>query len=103
MTFTVNEKDYLLGGKPFTFWAGSGLAVVFVVVGGLAALDFDRAFTVFHQLFFPGKTNWLFDPYTDEIINILPQEFFMHCALLILAILLLGCVILMVLKPKKRD
>ena len=64
------------------------------MVGGLAALDFDRAFVVFHSLFFPGKTNWLFDPRTDEIINILPQEFFMNCALLILAILIIGCAVL---------
>ena len=51
---------------------------------------------MFHALFFPGKDNWLFNPYTDEIINILPQEFFMNCAILILAILILGCIILMV-------
>lgn len=54
-----------------------------VVLGGLAALDFDRAFTVFHTVFFPGKTNWLFNPYTDPIILVMPQEFFMHCAMLI--------------------
>lgn len=82
----------LLGRGPL-FWAGGGLAAAFLLVGGLAALDFDRAFVVFHALFFPGKDNWLFDPRTDEIINILPQEFFMHCALLILGVLLLGCVI----------
>lgn len=73
------------------FWAGAGLGGVFLLVGGLATLDFDRAFVVFHTLFFPGKTNWLFDPDTDQIINILPEAFFMHCALLILAILVLGC------------
>ncbi len=83
----------LLGRGP-TFWAGTGLAVVFLLVGGLAALDFDRAFVVFHALFFPGKDNWLFDPRTDEIINILPQTFFMNCAILILAILVLGCILL---------
>lgn len=85
-----------LWGRGPAFWAGAGLAVVFLIVGGLAALDFDRAFVVFHALFFPGKDNWLFNPYTDEIINILPQEFFMNCAILILAILILGCIILMV-------
>lgn len=53
------------------------------VVGGLAAIDFDKAFVAFHSVFFPGKTNWLFDPYTDEIINVMPVEFFMNCAILI--------------------
>lgn len=80
----------LLGRGP-AFWAGVGLGTVFLIVGALAALDFDRAFVIFHALFFPGKDNWLFDPRVDQIINILPQEFFRNCAILILAILVLGC------------
>ena len=80
----------LLGRGP-CFWAGAGLGGAFLIVGGLAALDFDRAFTVFHTIFFPGKTNWLFDPNTDQIINILPETFFMDCAILILAVLVVGC------------
>ena len=80
----------LLGRGP-AFWAGAGLGGVFLLLGGLAALDFDRAFVVFHALFFPGKTNWLFDPQTDQIILILPEVFFRNCALLILGVLALGC------------
>ena len=80
----------LLGRGP-CFWAGAGLGGAFLIVGGLAALDFDRAFTVFHTIFFPGKTNWLFDPDTDQIINILPETLFMDCAILILAVLVIGC------------
>lgn len=78
-------------GRGPAFWAGAGLGGAFLLVGGLAALDFDRAFVVFHALFFPGKDNWLFDPQVDQIINILPQEFFRSCAILILALLALGC------------
>lgn len=80
----------LLGRGP-AFWAGAGLGGAFLIIGGLAALDFDRAFTLFHAVFFPGKTNWLFDPRTDQIINILPQVFFRNCAILILVILVVGC------------
>ncbi len=79
-----------LGHGP-AFWAGVGLGGGFLLAGALAALDFDRAFVVFHALFFPGKDNWLFDPSVDQIINILPQEFFRNCAILILALLLAGC------------
>lgn len=64
---------------------GGGILLTFAVVGGLAALNFDRAFEVFHAVFFPGKDNWLFDYRTDAIITALPQEFFMNCALLILS------------------
>ena len=88
------------------FWAGAGLGGLFLILGGLAALDFDRAFIVFHSLFFPGKANWIFDPRTDEIINILPEVFFRNCAILILAILVLGCAGLIVgdlLHSKKRS
>ena len=80
-----------LAGRGPAFWAGAGLGGLFLLMAGLAALDFDRAFVVFHSLFFPGKTNWLFDPRTDEIINILPEVFFRNCAILILAVLVLGC------------
>jgi len=83
----------LLGRGP-GFWAGAGLGGVFLLVGALAALDFDRAFVVFHALFFPGKDNWLFDPAADQIINILPQAYFRNCALLIFALLVLGCALL---------
>ena len=83
----------LLGRGP-AFWAGAGLGVSFALVGGLAALDFNRAFVIFHRLFFPGKDNWIFDPATDPIILMLPQEFFRNCAIAILALLLGGCIIL---------
>jgi len=101
MRLTAWRPRRLLG-RGAAFWAGTGLAAVFLTIGGLAALDFDRAFEIFHALFFPGKTNWLFDPRTDEVINILPQDFFMHCAILILCILIIGCVVLIIADFLKR-
>lgn len=83
--------EYRLAGKSSAFWGAVCALVIPVVVGVLAALDFERAFVVFHSIFFPGKDNWLFDPVTDQIITILPQEFFRNCAILILAILVAGC------------
>lgn len=76
------------------FWAAIGLGVSFLAVGGLAALDFDRAFVIFHSVFFPGKTNWIFDWREDPIILFLPQDFFMNCAILILVLLLVWCAVL---------
>lgn len=84
-------RPALLLGRGPGFWAGVGLGGLFLLVGALAALDFDRAFVAFHALFFPGKDNWLFDPAQDQIINILPQEFFRSCAILILGLLTAGC------------
>ena len=73
------------------FWAATGLGASFLIVGGLAALDFDRAFVIFHSIFFPGKDNWIFDWQTDPIILFLPQDFFRNCAVLILVLLLFWC------------
>lgn len=83
----------LLGHGP-GFWAAIGLGGLFLIVGGLAATNFERAFVIFHSLFFPGKTNWLFDWRTDPIILLLPEDFFLNCAILILALLIFWCVIL---------
>lgn len=90
----VGIRPGRLLGRGVPFWAGVGLGGAFLLIGALAAIDFDRAFVVFHTLFFPGKDNWIFNPRTDQIINILPQDFFMHCALLILAVLVIGCLVL---------
>ena len=79
------------------FWAGVGTLVSFVTVGGLAALDFEEAFRIFHTIFFPGKDNWLFDPDLDEVIMIMPEEFFMNCAILILSSIVVISVSLIVI------
>lgn len=66
---------YRLGRRSSAFYAALLAVTLPLVIGGLAALDFDRAFQVFHHIFFPGKDNWIFDWRTDEIIRVLPQEF----------------------------
>ena len=80
----------LLGHGP-GFWAGVCTGGVILVVAGLAALDFNRAFVVFHAIFFPGKDNWIFDENTDQIIQVMPKEFFCNCAILIGVALLTCC------------
>jgi integral membrane protein (TIGR01906 family) len=47
------------------------------------AVDFNAAFTVFHNIAFKNDY-WLFDPKLDPVINILPEPFFMHAAIGIL-------------------
>ncbi|MCC5894789.1 MAG: TIGR01906 family membrane protein [Alkalibacterium sp.] len=47
----------------------------------LLAINFDRMFVIFHELFFNNDA-WLFNPSTDPIILALPQEFFMYCFIL---------------------
>ena len=82
----VNRKNwgpYRLGRHSSAFWAAVLSVTAPIAIGALAALDFDRAFVVFHSIFFPGKTNWVFGWNEDQIIRILPQDFFMDCAIFI--------------------
>lgn len=89
----IGVRPYRFMKRGFAFWGATGLGCLFLAIGAWAATNFSRAFTVFHTLFFPGKDNWLFDPYTDPIICILPQEFFRNCAIFILLLMTSLCVL----------
>ena len=91
----------LLGRGP-GFWAGASAGGLVLVLTGLAALDFNRAFVVFHAIFFPGKDNWIFDETTDQIILVMPEEFFRNCAILIGAVLLTCCTVLILTDLLRR-
>lgn len=73
----------------FLKWAGLLTPVIILAVGMLIAADWDRAFVLFHELAFVNDY-WLFDPATDPVITILPDIFFLHCAILILALIAAG-------------
>lgn len=55
--------------------------IVPVFFGTLMFIGFDTFFVKFHELFF-NNDDWLFNPATDPIINVLPEQFFMHCFIL---------------------
>jgi len=57
------------------------------------AINFDKSFTTFHHIFF-NNDYWLFDINYDPIITILPQDFFLHCALLIIFCIIITSIIL---------
>lgn len=64
------------------FWrrlARTGIVIVAVTVvgGALGVVLFDAAFTLFHQVFFPGG-NWMFDPRTDRLVQLFPQSFWVE-------------------------
>lgn len=93
----LNKRGIFELWRPFgmniAFSSGAYTLGGFALIGGLVAIDFDKAFTVFHKMFFPGKDNWLFDWNKDQIIRILPQDFFMNCAILIFASIITLCLI----------
>lgn len=62
--------------------------VVATLVGVFVAIDWEAAFVMMHKIFFRNDY-WLFNAYTDPVIKILPSEFFMHCGILIIALVLI--------------
>ena len=83
----------------FMKWTSCLLIILPIVLGLLIVIDFDNIFTVFHNIFF-SNDYWIFDPKIDPVINILPSEFFMHAAILILFIMILFSIVLSVAYKK---
>ena len=92
-----------IGGYHPIFYSGVGAILIPCVLGLLISVDFDRAFVIFHKIFFPGKDNWTFHPRYDEIIMVLPQEFFRNCAVLIgVSIIVLSSIAIIVPAVRRR-
>ena len=91
-----------LRGHGAAFWGAAGIGAVLLVIGAAAATNFDRAFTLFHTLFFPSKDNWVLYANVDPIIRIMPVEFFRDCALTILGLILAVTVVITVLDAKNK-
>ena len=92
-------------GRSAPFWSVVSIASISAVIGIACAIDFHAAFVFFHKIFFVGKTNWAFDPKTDPIIELLPNQFFSNCAVLIFAIILLSSVSILIYEflPRKKN
>ena len=92
--------------KHFPEWWGS-----IIVIGSFVSIllisltiGFEKVFISFHKLFFMGKDNWILDSIKDPIIKILPEEYFMNCAILIfiLIIIISSSFIIMDYKKNKK-
>ena len=84
LTQAQYKKDY-----DWLKYAGGLCIGIPVIVGLLMLISWDNVFVWFHKLFFRNDY-WMFDPNTDPIIQFLPDGFFLHCGLMIAALILLG-------------
>ncbi|HEU4573040.1 MAG TPA: DUF1461 domain-containing protein [Candidatus Limnocylindrales bacterium] len=78
--------------RRLTFWRGvragaRGLAVTVVALGALSLVAFDAAFELFHELFFAGGT-YTFDPRTERLVQLFPDQFWSETTLALGAALL---------------
>jgi integral membrane protein (TIGR01906 family) len=100
---------YKIRKKQYSFLSLTGIfaIVIPVILGGLIALNWNWFFVTFHEIAF-SNDYWIFDPVTDPVINILPDQFFMHCAIMILALVIVGSIVCLILgtvlgrRKKKR-
>lgn len=89
IVFMMHKRLFL-----FLRICGTALIILPFVIFPIISINFDRFFTLFHKLIFHNNY-WLFDPKADPVILILPEEFFMHCLILIIVLsFLIGIILL---------
>lgn len=84
------------------------ILAVALVIGILAAVDFNACFIVFHKLFFSNDL-WILDPAEDLVINILVEPFFadmalktaLYCAVVPLVFIITGAGLYMADKKRR--
>jgi len=89
------DKRYLrelLAGIKYVFLV---LALMIMGIGALLITDFNKYFTIFHELFFSNDL-WLLDPQTDVLINMVPEIFFFTTAMLVMIIFIVMIIITIV-------
>lgn len=84
--------------KQYNFLKYTAIGTITVPIGVLmlAMIDFEKVFILFHKIAFTNDY-WVFDPMLDPVINILPQEFFLHSLLLIISIVLISSLMLIMI------
>lgn len=99
----LKYKAHRFANHSPAFWGAVWLAFAAAVIAVFVAIDFNTVFMVFHKLFFPGKTNWVFYPSVDPIINYLPEVFFRNCAILIFLLMAASCAVIIIADIKKAQ
>ena len=87
----------------YRFWKLAGIFTLLIpaALGAAIAMNWDRAFVVFHQIAFDNDY-WIFDAKTDPVITILPDTFFLHCAVMILALIVAGSLVCFAMYANRR-
>ena len=86
----VKKKSLSFKWMKFT---GIVIAIIASTCGCALIIDWNWAFTAMHTIFFRNDY-WIFDATTDPVIRILPEEFFMHCGIMIIILALIQIIIL---------
>ena len=93
LIFTALKGDWKRAVPKAFFTALGIMGVLTVILGCLFASDFNRYFTIFHEIFFTNDL-WMFDPDTDLMIRMLPEGFFYDMVMRIGGIFI-GCLLVL--------
>lgn len=86
--YKVRKQD-----KSYLMVSSITVLVLPILVAIGTVINFDKAFVIFHKIFFRNDY-WLFDPTTDPVITILPDTFFLHSLIVIIVFIFFGSLIL---------
>ena len=105
MTKKKRLAPHRFHGRSAPFWSVAAILSVCVTLGVCCAINFRETFVFLHKIFFIGKENYAFDPDTDPIIHLLPNQFFSNCAIFIfVSILVLSAIVLIFeFLPRKKS
>lgn len=95
---------YKLKKKSYSFIKISAATAVLLpaIAAALCAINFNKLFIRFHEIVF-NNDDWLFDSMTDPVILILPEEFFMHCLIMIIVLIIIfSCIMFLFYKLVKN-
>lgn len=85
----MKSKARIAALLPKAFLIGTGGFIAVTLGAGMIFLsDFNKYFTMFHELFFTNDL-WLLDPDTDLLIRMLPEGFFLDMVVRIGTVLLI--------------
>lgn len=85
--YVAQQKRWYVFAQIGKFFSVLPTGIVLVLLAG-----FNYWFVLFHKIAF-GNNDWLFNPVTDPIIYVLPETFFLSCAVLILMIVQLSFIV----------
>lgn len=72
------------------------LIIMPVVLALPILLNFEKSFIIFHKLLFRNDY-WIFNPDLDPVINMLPEGFFFHAGMMILALIFAVSILLFIM------
>jgi len=73
----------------------AGFLLLTALLVGIIAINFERAFDIFHRIFF-NNDYWILDPRVDLLINMVPIYFFIHISIFIAALILVSSLIIII-------